>query len=52
MGNIARKEWARNDISRGEAECYISFRDHSLSAIFPIQHEQGSALTDLKNFLV
>ena len=50
MGNIARKEWERDKYSTRRSECYISSRDHSLSAIFPVQHEQkGSALSGIEN---
>jgi len=44
MENIARKEWATDKlyfVSRPLFEYYI-----------PLQHEQGSILIDLKNFLV
>ena len=36
MENMAHKRVGETNIARGEAECYILSRDHSLSAIFSI----------------
>ena len=52
-GKYSTKEWARDKYStKPKAKCYISSLDHSLGAIFSMQHEHGSALTGLKNLLV